>query len=388
VATPAPRAQEKQAELDDRLLASAPLATMQRPEATQAGPVLLELQPADTYSGLSISLTVNVPAEKEFEDAAVSVIIGRVLDRAGGEIYNAAADSEMSERVWLKPASFPVKHLYGPRPVRVKAAKNFASVDGVVKLAFPAKRRTISLGATDVGKAQTVHGVEIVLKSLAGNYANFQLGGDTERVVSAAGFGADQKLLDAQGLGGPAASRSYRFGGPVSRVELSVAETAVKREFPFTLTRQGIAPATTPAVTAMIDPKTAAVAPAPIMAVRAPALPGPIQARTAAALPGAIEPLPPGRSTSGPKYNDLMSAVMSSDVAALNELLAMGKWPDKPDSNGMTPLTAAAMRGDRASVEVLVKAGADSDRALAVARMRRDAAMTSLLERYATSERP
>jgi ankyrin repeat protein len=105
----------------------------------------------------------------------------------------------------------------------------------------------------------------------------------------------------------------------------------------------------------------------------------------AAAAPAAI---PVREAAPGPKYNDLMSAVMSSDAAGVNELLAMGKWPDKPDSKGMTPLTAAAMRGDRASVEALVKAGADSDRAFAVARMRRDAAMTSLLERYATSKRP
>ena len=142
-------------------------------------------------------------------------------------------------------------------------------------------------------------------------------------------------------------------------------------------------PAPAPKVAA-VEPKLAAVAPAPVAATRALDLPGQLQARTIA-LPGALEPSP-GRS--GPKYNDLMSAVMSSDVAALNELLAMGKWADKPDSNGMTPLTAAAMRGDRASVEALVKAGADSDRAFAVARLRRDPAMTSLLERYATSKRP
>jgi uncharacterized RDD family membrane protein YckC len=143
------------------------------------------------------------------------------------------------------------------------------------------------------------------------------------------------------------------------------------------------APAPAPKVAA-VEPKRAAVVPKPVAAARALDLPGQLQERTVA-LPGTLESLP---ARSGPKYNDLMSAVMSSDVAALNELLAMGKWPDKPDSHGMTPLTAAAMRGDAASVEVLVKAGADSDRALAVARMRRDAAMTSLLERYATSKRP
>jgi ankyrin repeat protein len=81
-----------------------------------------------------------------------------------------------------------------------------------------------------------------------------------------------------------------------------------------------------------------------------------------------------------------MSAVMVSDPAALQELLAFGKWPDKPDSNGFTPLMVAAMRGDRESAELLLKAGADPGRAFA--RARGDYAMTGLLERYATSKRP
>jgi regulator of protease activity HflC (stomatin/prohibitin superfamily) len=94
------------------------------------------------------------------------------------------------------------------------------------------------------------------------------------------------------------------------------------------------------------------------------------------------------QAAAGPKYNDLMSAVMVADPAALQELLAFGKWPDKPDSNGLTPLMVAAMRGDRESAELLLKAGADAERALDRARGRGDAAMTSLLERYATSKRP
>ena len=114
-------------------------------------------------------------------------------------------------------------------------------------------------------------------------------------------------------------------------------------------------------------------------------LPGPIQLRTID-LPGALEPLPP---RAGPKHNDLMSAVMTGDSAAVNELLTLGKWVDKPDSKGMTPLTAAALRGDRANAELLLKAGADAYPALLIARERRDEAMTSLLERYlATSKRP
>ena len=42
----------------------------------------------------------------------------------------------------------------------------------------------------------------------------------------------------------------------------------------------------------------------------------------------------------------------------------------------------AAMRGDRDSAELLLKAGADPDRPLSWSRGRGDAAMTVLLERY------
>jgi len=100
--------------------------------------------------------------------------------------------------------------------------------------------------------------------------------------------------------------------------------------------------------------------------------------------PQASEPTPirsmPSRP--GPKYNDLMTAVMVADPAAVQELLAFGKWPDKPDSNGVTPLMAAVMRGDRDSAELLLKAGADPDRAHSWSRQRGDPAMTALLERY------
>ena len=73
---------------------------------------------------------------------------------------------------------------------------------------------------------------------------------------------------------------------------------------------------------------------------------------------------------------------MAADPAGVQELLAFGKWPDKADARGVTPLMMAAMRGDRDSAELLLKAGADPDRPLSWSRGRGDAAMTVLLERY------
>lgn len=83
-----------------------------------------------------------------------------------------------------------------------------------------------------------------------------------------------------------------------------------------------------------------------------------------------------------PKYNDLMTAVMMRDGAAVDELLRLGKWVDKPDSYGTTPLVVAVRLRDAATAESLLKAGADPDRALRAAREQADPAMVSLLERY------
>jgi uncharacterized RDD family membrane protein YckC len=87
------------------------------------------------------------------------------------------------------------------------------------------------------------------------------------------------------------------------------------------------------------------------------------------------------------RFNDLMTAVLYRDAGAVNDLLAFGKWPDKTDSSGMTPLMVAAQIGETAIAQALLKAGADPRRAgpggqtaLSIARERKDAAMLGLLQ--------
>ena len=57
-----------------------------------------------------------------------------------------------------------------------------------------------------------------------------------------------------------------------------------------------------------------------------------------------------------------MTAVMYKDVAAAAELLELGWWVDRPDSNGVTPLMAAAWIGDPSMAQLLLKGGADPNR--------------------------
>jgi ankyrin repeat protein len=77
-----------------------------------------------------------------------------------------------------------------------------------------------------------------------------------------------------------------------------------------------------------------------------------------------------------------MTAVLYGDVDGVNELLTLGKWPDKPDSRGTTPLMVAVEMGDVWTAEALLRAGANARRAVGVAQERGDGEMVALLKRY------
>jgi ankyrin repeat protein len=104
-----------------------------------------------------------------------------------------------------------------------------------------------------------------------------------------------------------------------------------------------------------------------------------------------IEPVAaslPQPSALSPKFNDVMTAVLYRDRAAVTQLLDLGRWADKRDSNGLTPLMVATMIGDAGMVGLLLERGADPDlqapgglTALDFALQSGDSATTQLLQR-------
>jgi uncharacterized RDD family membrane protein YckC len=113
-------------------------------------------------------------------------------------------------------------------------------------------------------------------------------------------------------------------------------------------------------------PAPAAEAPAP--SVAEPPAPSPAAEPRASAPPAAAQaaPAPVTPAASGrvvsPRFNDVMTAVMYRDTATVAQLLELGWWVDRPDSNGVTPLMAAAWLGDPESTRLLLKGGADPNR--------------------------
>ena len=90
--------------------------------------------------------------------------------------------------------------------------------------------------------------------------------------------------------------------------------------------------------------------------------PPPRAAQTRPALPAVVAVAPAPRPVRSPRFNDVMTAVMYRDGAAATELLELGWWVDRPDSNGVTPLMAAVWNGDVAMTQLLLKGGADLNR--------------------------
>lgn len=134
-------------------------------------------------------------------------------------------------------------------------------------------------------------------------------------------------------------------------------------------------------------PELVAAAPATTMALakeaKSPRKPKPATAPVAAraSKPAAVPPSAP-KLASGPKYNDLMTAVLYRDAEGVTELLKLGKWADKRDGRGVTPLMVAADLGDVRTAEALLRAGADPQLAMSVAEERRHGDMVRLLKRY------
>jgi len=107
-----------------------------------------------------------------------------------------------------------------------------------------------------------------------------------------------------------------------------------------------------------------------------------------AAVPAAVRAAHPSPAASnfmprsGLRYNDLMTAVLARDAAAVNELLKLGKWVDKPDSRGRTPLMVATAQDDVPTAEALLRGGASPRPAIRVAEERGNGEMAALLKRY------
>jgi len=129
-------------------------------------------------------------------------------------------------------------------------------------------------------------------------------------------------------------------------------------------------------------------APAP-MAEPKPAPPAPVQSTRPPVEPRQqlAGPRPDPSPVVSPRFNDIMTAVLYGDRATVSQLLDLGRWSDKRDSNGLTPLMIAAMSGDSGMARLLLERGADprlqapgGATALEFARESNDAATEQLLQ--------
>lgn len=414
-APPAPAAAVALSPEDEKLFGSG-VAGMDAASMTRVGPALLELS-SFFASGPNVWVKVHVPpvAGMGLGRGRATVAVKSVTDPGNRDLYDARSNFEQPffHAIDLTETKSGVHRLQGIRSVRLLKGTTEAQVhkvEGVLSLALPLEVQTAVFRAADTGKPRTVAGMKVTVTKLAGIEASVSLEAPIEALVDVRGFDTKGRVAQessSYGTSGGSASRSLRFRGPIERIEVLVAPRFLKREYPFALVR-GAVPAPLLASLASAPPKPAAPAvavakvpekpkpvpvakgelPPPPPAVKAPPPPPPPPAAKAPPPPVAkvasapVTPFRAGPSMPGPRHADLMTAVMYRDAAGVQELLAFGKWPDKPDSRGLTPLAAAVMLGDAASAEALLRGGADPGSASRVMNELNDPAMRALLERY------
>lgn len=395
---------------EDEKLFGGGVAGMDAPSMTRVGPALIELS-SFFASGPNVWVKVHVPPATGMGlgRARASVVVKSVTDQGNRDVYDAKSNFEepFFRSIDLTETKSGVHRLQGIRSVRLVKGTTEAQVrkvEGVLSLALPLDLQTATFRAADAGKPRTVAGMKVTATKLAGAEAAVAIEGPIESLVDVRGFDAKGAVAaegSTYGSSGASATRTVKFRGPVDRIDALIAPRFLKRDYPFTLVR-GEMPAPLPASLAKAPAKPAAPAVAvakevpkalekPVVVAKAPPPPPPPPVAKAPPPPPAVAkvasapvpaPLRAGPSAPGPRYADLMTAVMYRDAAGVEELLAFGKWPDKPDSRGLTPLAAAVMLGDAASAEALLKGGADPGSAWRVMNELNDPAMRALLERY------
>jgi uncharacterized RDD family membrane protein YckC len=399
----------------DKLLA--PVAGIDKPATVRAGPAVLEL--STFFSGTDPKVWIRVHAPQAVSRATVT--ISQVADGANQSRYDPKNrfETEFFQNVSLSEASGRKEGLRSVSLTAGTTEQQVQKVDGVLKLQVPVGTRTLNLQSGDAGKVQSVGATTLVMHSFKGDTVEIESQGPRDNLLQMRGLNAKGEAVATEMTSwssGTPVRMTTKFKGPVDRVELQVAAEIVERSYPFALARGGAPVAAAPAAPAPkaaagpapapAKPPVVAPVPEPIKVAATPVVeapkPNPAPRKRAAAPkpvaePAAAAPAPaPVRAAAparvvlpAPKYSDLMSAVLARDAAGVQELLDFGKWADKPDRRGATPLMVAVNLGDAASAEALLKGGANADKAMGVAQERRDPAMLGLLQRYgATLPRP
>lgn len=145
-------------------------------------------------------------------------------------------------------------------------------------------------------------------------------------------------------------------------------------------------PAAAPAPAVKPEPVKIAAAPKPPVVEERKPEPAPVLSTRPRIEPAVVSL--PEPSAASPRFNDIMTAVLYRDPAAVTQLLDLGRWADKRDSNGLTPLMVAAMFGEADMAGLLLRRGADPTllapgglTALDFALQSGDSATTQLLQR-------
>ncbi|MDX8400478.1 MAG: RDD family protein [Gallionellaceae bacterium] len=377
---------------------------------TKVGQAILELS---KIIGDSVWVYVHLPLSKGDTQAIAEVTVTSVVDRSGKNYYDSDSNLEQGS-FYLSPhlntKSSPIHHLAGIRTVHITPGlsdQTLQKIEGKIRISFPLELQPVSFEAGEESQEKTAAGAAITLKSFTAKKVTLHYQGDSSKLLAVRGFDKNGGSVKTQStatmtLNDKSMEKQIFFSASVSRVEVPVANI-ISKVFPFTLVKDQKSGAASSAKKSTAAKKNSNLLKqkkyqaklashnntktTPLRANGKSSKPA-MQANKDASSSKVLAASEPQPIIITPKFNDVFTAVMYQDQAAIKELLDLGWWVDKPEPGGETPLMKAVNINDLAIVELLLQHAADPNvnvngiSVLTAAKRNHNAAMIGLLQRY------
>lgn len=173
------------------------------------------------------------------------IVIQRVLDRDGGDRYEATKNGDFEQRLkMLIKRTTPTPSYEAMTSINLldgTTEDNIATIEGTLELNLPVSIVTITLDSSNVGKPVTTAGTTMTLKKLTGAMVDLDFHGDAEKFLKMVGYSAKGEQIADMGMRTPGKSQSDNKGISASFVEdvhsikVVVASDFILRKYPFVL---------------------------------------------------------------------------------------------------------------------------------------------------------
>jgi hypothetical protein len=170
------------------------------------------------------------------------ILIDRVNDKAGQDLYNRSHSFESAAFQWVNILSGPrtAASYSGTRSIYLKQgtqAEQISRISGKLELILPIGIESRQLGSEDIGSEIQLAGKTLRLEALSDNRISLTFHGEFAELLSISASNQQTELLRDAGRiwqqDGEQISLQQMFDGKIENVTILMASSSLQRSYPF-----------------------------------------------------------------------------------------------------------------------------------------------------------